>query len=126
MLGGGCKRRLPPALIVGPDGSRVRVRAVLHPRGCMGARFTHVDVELGSDPCGLRVVLGRGGHRVRARVSAGETVVDLSGILGYTCVVYVPYELGGVVYVMVSRGGRLYVAPASGRRGGVSRRTVRG
>ena len=111
--GAGCKKPFPGRVaLVGPDGVPVEARAYYHPRGCLGAREEHLDVEVDRDPCGLLEYLSRGGLRVRARSLGGCLVVDVSHALGVACVVEVcpAPRRGGRVYLMRSRSGRLYLS----------------
>lgn len=102
-----CKRHLGEASVYTHQG-RVPAEAVLHPRGCMNAKSTHIDVLLPMDPCGLREALG--GNCLRGESSGGYLVIDLSPRLGYPCTLEVPNPLGwSRVYMMASRSGSIYV-----------------
>ena len=106
-----CKRPGPPVLLE-YHGGTLTLQSILHPKGCMGARTTHLDVEVERDPCGLLEFFGRGGSCLPARREGGGVIVDLSGVLGYPCVLRLRgLKYTGRVYLMVSRRGSLYIAP---------------
>lgn len=111
-----CKERVGEAKLYSASES-VLGEAVLHPRGCMGARQHHLDIILSRDPCGLKELLERGGHCVTASLHNGILVLDLSGLTGYPCVIEAPNPLGWRrVYVMLSRSGSIYISSCRGRR----------
>ncbi|MCE4600223.1 MAG: hypothetical protein F7C38_01470 [Desulfurococcales archaeon] len=107
-----CKRRIRDALVTSASGTH-RAEAYLHEKGCMGASQTHIDIVLARDPCGLRELLARSGHCVRASHAGGEVLVDLSGMLGFPCTI-VFEDPGGFsrsrLYLMATRSGALYVS----------------
>ncbi len=105
-----CKRRLR-VRVEWPGASAV-VDGWLHPRGCLGARYTHLDLE----PAGpLRELASRRGINLRC-INLGsdiELVEERTGIwvrvrlLGgarLKC-------LGQRVHVMTTRRGLVYIAP---------------
>ena len=106
-----CKRRGPPVLLE-YHGGTLTLPSILHPKGCMGARRTHLDVEVVRDPCGLLIFFRRGGLCLPAIRSGGGVLVDLYEVLGYPCTLLVRgLEYTGRVYIMVTRRGSLYLAP---------------
>ena len=107
-----CKKRYPGRILVeGPLGRVEASSVILHPRGCMGARHTHLDFTLPRDPCGLTEYLSKGGARANAWRSGGCLEVDLTLVLGVECRLSIcpPPVWGSRVYLMLSRSGSLYL-----------------
>ena len=113
---GGCKLRARFALEAPELGEALEALGELHPRGCMGARESHVDIDaLSWGPLGDAV-------RVRgARVSCvnGPGYVVLRGGPLSTFIRVRPLEPPGLrlrcprsqAYIMATRRGMLYIAP---------------
>ncbi|MET1128654.1 MAG: hypothetical protein ABWW70_04995 [Thermoproteota archaeon] len=118
----GCKRRLR-LRIVGPDGS-CSLEAWLHPRGCMKAKTTHIDVSFRVGCGQLKPLVELGslrGLKVGCEAQGGCLVlrIDELGLDLKLCP-----DLGGSeasaglvcgerVYIKATRRGTLYVGPVT-------------
>ena len=121
-MSGKCKQHMR-IRVEWQSGSRV-VDAWLHPRGCMRARYTHLDLEPVKP---LSDLAARRGLTLRCRNTAngievtepltgiGARLKPLSGIV---------LRCGGrQVYVMRTRSGLVYIAPVAAPPGETRRST---
>ena len=116
-----CKERVR-LVIEDPGTGRLEVEAVLHPRGCMGARSTHLDIPLRGPLEGslLASLAGpRGGLTLRARPASGGCV-ELeapSGLPPVRLCVEGAVLGGGLAYLRRVRGKLYLTLPGlAGRR----------
>ena len=107
----GCKKPLRITILI--EGREHVINGVFHPRGCMRARQSHLDLEPLPGTWLWSIALHRG-YRLRCRprngcISLEEPLLGLEARLcplgGHSL------RCGGEVYVMITRGHRLYVGP---------------
>ena len=106
-----CKKRL--GLLVKWRDAVISVNGWLHPRGCMGARYTHLDLEP-IEP--LRdLAAKRGISLLCSEAGSGvELVEPVTGISVWLAALDKGRRLRCVrrrVYLMRTRNGMIYVAP---------------
>lgn len=107
-----CKKAVRVALRDEASLSLVEVEGYLHPRGCMGARFTHLDLPLeplrdtllgalASAPGGVKI-------RVRPRGGCAELEPPAGPLLTLCTPCLEPRR--GLAYLTVHRKGWIYLA----------------
>ena len=107
----GCKKPLRITILI--EGREHVINGVFHPRGCMRARQSHLDLEPLPGTWLWSIALHRG-YRLRCRprndcISLEESLLGLEARLcplgGHSL------RCRGEVYVMITRSRRLYVGP---------------
>ncbi len=107
----GCKKPLRITILI-EDRERV-INGDFHPRGCMGARQSHLDLEPLHDTWLWSIALRRG-YKLRCKPRGNCIFLEepLLGLEARLC------PLGGhrlrcrdKVYVMITRSRRLYIGP---------------
>lgn len=98
---------------------RRRFRAYLHPRGCMNARYTHLDIPSESvEGCLLGELARRGGYKLKVQVSGGGCfMLDPGlGLPGIRLCVQGASLHGGVAYLAMHKRGFIYLSIQYRRR----------
>lgn len=93
---------------------RRRFKAYLHPRGCMHARYTHLDIPLeGVEGCLIAELARRGGYKLKVRALGGGCLMldpgfglpdirlCVQGASLHGDVVYLAMHKRGVVYLSI-------------------------
>ncbi|KSW11397.1 hypothetical protein CF15_00605 [Pyrodictium occultum] len=92
-------------------GSALRLKAHYHPKGCMRARQSHVDLPCSIEP--LCSLAAKRGMKLACRSLEGcITVMEpVTGIEARLCSQSGSLACSRQVYVMRTRGGSLYIGP---------------
>ncbi len=105
-----CKRTVK--VIVEDLSCKRRFTAYLHPQGCMGARYTHLDIPLDRvRGCLIGELAWRGGYKLKAKPEDGCLRLDPGhGLPSVRLCVDGVILQGGLAYLKVHRRGVLYLS----------------
>jgi hypothetical protein len=94
--------------------SRAALQALYHPRGCLGASQSHLDIPPGPAPLEPLVLLARK-HGIRLNCRSGNGAVTLEdamiGLRVQLRAQGAKLACRNPLYAMITRSGMLYLAP---------------